>query len=65
MNQQRVGTRFAMTSNQIGLTLAILRGMIVGVARIAVMTAFQKLVKLPLTVRSDSFAPTDFADVFL
>jgi len=38
------------------------RGVIAGVAGTAVMTAFQKLVEMPLTGRPDSYAPAEFAE---
>ncbi len=50
-----------MTANHIGLVSAIPRGVLAGVAGTVVMTAFQKFAEMPLTGRSDSFAPADFA----
>lgn len=50
-----------MTFNQIGLASAVPRGVLAGVAGTVVMTAFQKLVEMPLTARADSYAPADFA----
>jgi hypothetical protein len=38
------------------------RAVLAGVAGTAVMTAFQKLVEMPLTGRGDSFAPASFAE---
>lgn len=38
------------------------RGVVSGVAGTVVMTAFQKLVEMPLTKRGESFAPADFAE---
>ncbi|MFC0505260.1 hypothetical protein [Micromonospora costi] len=38
------------------------RGIAAGVAGTAVMTAFQKLVEMPVTGRADSYAPADFAE---
>ena len=38
------------------------RGVASGVAGTVVMTAFQKLVEMPLTKRDESFAPADFAE---
>ena len=38
------------------------RGVASGVAGTVVMTAFQKLVEMPLTRRGESFAPADFAE---
>ena len=41
------------------------RGMLAGLAGTVGMTAFQKLVEMPLTGRADSFAPADFAQKLL
>ena len=38
------------------------RGVVSGLAGTAVMTVFQKLVEMPLTGRTDSYAPADFAE---
>jgi hypothetical protein len=38
------------------------RGVGAGLAGTVVMTAFQKLVEMPLTKRGESFAPADFAE---
>ena len=38
------------------------RGVASGVAGTVVMTAFQKLVEMPLTGRGESYAPADFAE---
>ena len=38
------------------------RGAVAGVAGTVVMTAFQRLVEMPVTGRADSFAPADFAE---
>ena len=40
----------------------VMRGILSGVAGTVVMTAFQKLVEMPLTKRGESFAPADFAE---
>lgn len=40
----------------------ILRGVVAGVAGTVVMTAFQKLVEMPLSRRGESYAPADFAE---
>ena len=40
----------------------IRRGVVAGVAGTVVMTAFQKLVEMPLTKRGESFAPANFAE---
>ncbi len=47
----------------LGTTLA--RGMVAGVAGTVVMTAFQKLVEMPLSGRGDSYAPADLAEKLL
>jgi len=49
------GTSKVSTAGMIG------RGIVAGVAGTVVMTAFQKLVEMPLTGRQDSYAPADFA----
>ncbi len=41
------------------------RGVLAGLAGTVVMTAFQKLVEMPLTHRQDSYAPADFAEKVL
>ena len=41
------------------------RGVLAGLAGTVAMTAFQKLVEMPLTQREDSFAPADFAEKLL
>ncbi len=41
------------------------RGVLAGLAGTVVMTAFQKLVEMPLTGRDDSEAPADFAEKVL
>jgi len=41
------------------------RGMTAGLAGTVVMTAFQKLVEMPLTGRGDSYAPADLAEKLL
>lgn len=43
-------------------TSTIGRGIAAGVAGTGVMTAFQKLVEMPLTGRDESYAPADFAE---
>jgi len=44
---------------------AIGLGVASGIAGTAVMTAFQKLVEMPITGRDESFAPADFAEKVL
>lgn len=41
------------------------RGMAAGLAGTVVMTAFQKLVEMPITGRADSYAPADLAEKLL
>ena len=38
------------------------RGVVAGVGGTAIMTAFQKLVEMPLTGREESYAPANFAE---
>ena len=40
----------------------VARGIVAGVAGTLVMTAFQKLVEMPITGRSDSYAPAAFVE---
>ncbi|KGH44958.1 hypothetical protein IN07_20360 [Modestobacter caceresii] len=51
-----------MRSRQVSTGDMIVRGVVAGVAGTVVMTAFQKLVEMPLTGRGDSYAPADFAE---
>ena len=53
------------TSNHASTATMIGRAIVAGVAGTVVMTAFQKLVEMPLTGRSDSYAPADFAERIL
>ena len=53
------------STQQPGVLGAIGRGIVAGVAGTVVMTAFQKLVEMPLTGREDSYAPADFAERIL
>lgn len=50
------------TTNRPPSASVIGRGVVSGVAGTAVMTAFQKLIEMPLTQREESFAPADFAE---
>ncbi len=50
------------STSQSGLTANIGGGILAGVAGTVVMTAFQKLVEMPITGRGDSYAPADFAE---
>ncbi len=56
MHQERLSARPLTTP------AALVRGVVSGVAGTVVMTAFQKLVEMPLTGREDSFAPARFAE---
>ncbi len=40
----------------------VAKGAMAGLAGTVVMTAFQKLVEMPITRRGDSYAPADFAE---
>ncbi len=48
--------------NQHSVAEMVGRGILAGLAGTVVMTAFQKLVEMPLTGRDDSYAPADFAE---
>lgn len=50
------------STSQGGLTANIGRGILAGVAGTVVMTAFQKLIEMPIIGRGDSYAPADFAE---
>ncbi len=55
-----------MQQNNKPTTTAMLgRGVLAGLAGTVVMTAFQKLVEMPLTQREESYAPADFAEKLL
>jgi hypothetical protein len=54
-----------MTTDGSSLGGSIGRGIAAGIAGTAVMTAFQKLVEMPLTGRADSYAPANFAEKVL
>ena len=47
------------------LAMTVGHGVVAGLAGTVAMTAFQKLVEMPLTGRSDSFAPAQFAEKLL
>ncbi|MDQ3527861.1 MAG: hypothetical protein M3424_08300, partial [Actinomycetota bacterium] len=49
-------------SNEASLPANIGRGVLAGVAGTVVMTAFQKFVEMPITGRSNSYAPANFAE---
>lgn len=46
----------------VGIAGEIGRGIVSGIAGTGVMTAFQKLVEMPLTGRGDSYVPAHFAE---
>jgi len=48
-----------------GLATTLGRGMAAGLAGTVAMTAFQKLVEMPITGRGDSYAPADLAEKLL
>lgn len=52
-------------SNEPSTASVLGRGVLAGLAGTVVMTAFQKLVEMPLTQREDSYAPADFAEKLL
>ena len=54
-----------MIASRPSLTTYVTRGMLAGVGGAAVMTAFQKLVEMPITGREDSYAPQEFAEKVL
>ncbi len=51
-----------MRNKQVSTGDVVLRGVVSGLAGTVVMTAFQKLVEMPLTQRGASYAPADFAE---
>ena len=53
------------TARSASLTADLGAGVVSGLAGTAVMTAFQKLVEMPLTGRPDSYAPAQFAERIL
>lgn len=53
------------STSQSPLTANIGRGILAGVAGTIVMTAFQKLIEMPITGRADSYAPAHFAERIL
>lgn len=50
------------STNQPSATAFVARGVLAGVAGTFVMTAFQKLIEMPITGRQDSYAPAEFAE---
>ena len=50
------------SSKQPSLAASIGRGILAGLAGTVVMTAFQELIEMPMTSRSESFAPANFAE---
>ena len=55
----------AMAQNTTSMAQNVGRGIAAGVAGTAVMTAFQKLIEMPLTGRQESHAPARFAQKVL
>lgn len=55
----------APSQNPPRLSAALCRGIVAGLSGTVVMTAFQKLVEMPITGRSDSYAPASFAEKVL
>lgn len=54
-----------MTTKDSATASTLGRGVLAGLAGTAVMTAFQKLIEMPLTGRADSYAPAEFAQKVL
>lgn len=54
-----------MMANESTLPGTLGRGVAAGIAGTVVMTAFQKLIEMPLTGRRDSYAPANFAQRIL
>lgn len=55
-----------MQMNDQPSTAAVLgRGVLAGLVGTVAMTAFQKLVEMPITQRPESYAPADFAEKLL
>ncbi|MDT0275904.1 hypothetical protein [Blastococcus goldschmidtiae] len=52
-------------NNEPSTATVLARGVLAGLAGTVVMTAFQKLVEMPLTGREESYAPADFAEKVL
>ncbi len=52
-------------NNKPSTATVLSRGVLAGLAGTVVMTAFQKLVEMPLTGREDSYAPVGFAEKLL
>lgn len=54
-----------MAKKRLPIAAALGRGVLSGLAGTAVMTAFQKIIEMPLTGRPDSYAPASFAEKVL
>lgn len=54
-----------MTMKKRSTASTLKRGVLAGLAGTAIMTAFQKLIEMPLTGRADSYAPANFAQKVL
>ena len=50
------------STNRTSLPATVGRGVIAGLAGTVVMTAFQKLIEMPITGRGDSYAPANTAE---
>lgn len=50
------------STKSVDVRVNTVRGVLAGIAGTVVMTAFQKLVEMPVTGRGDSYAPADFAE---
>ncbi len=63
VSSQDIGVRAeAMWTKQATTGDMLVRGVVAGIGGTVVMTAFQKLVEMPLTKRDDSYAPANFAE---
>ncbi len=54
-----------MVNNERSIAENVGRGILASVAGTVVMTAFQKLIEVPLTGREESYAPANFAQKVL
>jgi hypothetical protein len=55
----------SMSTSRPSLAVHVGRGALAGVAGSVVMTAFQKLVEMPISEREDSYAPAELAEKLL
>ena len=56
------GTGRSMRTQRTPTTVVMPRGIVAGLAGTVVMTAFQKLIEMPLSGRKDSYAPADLVE---